>query len=297
MHTGATVIRGVRELMGRTNSFSYLLRLIPAAALFFLLATSFFLIATSSARPESSAALLLKNPPVTANDAEHSGDLPPPPYNDPNDKTVVKYVDPPMPTMEPQTSPTPTPTATPTPAPRVQIDGVITDRVPTPGQLAYKATRDASFLDPVSWSVTVLKKRHQLLIYYKGRLFKTYRAVFGRNPEPGTKLWEGDRRTPEGVYTIVEKHQSRRWEWFLTLNYPNVIDRRRYEQMRDGGIVPVEEGRPVGVGGRIGIHGSDNPLLNRGDVNWTTGCISVSDQDIDELHKLLPTGTVVIINP
>ncbi len=121
--------------------------------------------------------------------------------------------------------------------------------------------------------------------------------MFGRSFEPGTKLWEGDRRTPEGVYTIVEKHPSRRWEWFLTLNYPNVLDRRRYEQMRDGGVVPIEDGRPVGVGGRIGIHGSDEPLLNRGDVNWTTGCISVSDQDVDELHKLLPTGTVVIIKP
>ena len=270
--------------MGRTISF--LIRLITVAALVFV-------IATSSARAESSAALLLGKPPVTAGDAEHSGTLPPPP---PYDPTVVKYVDPPMPTVEPQTSPTPTPTATPTPS-RVQIDGVLTDRIPTPGQLAYKATRDASFLDPTSWSVTVLKKRHQLLVYYKGRLFKTYHAVFGRSLGAGTKLWEGDRRTPEGVYTIIEKHPSRRWEWFLTLNYPNVIDRRRYEQMRDGGVVPIEDGRPVGVGGRIGIHGSDNPLLNRGDVNWTTGCISVSDQDVDELDKLLPTGTVVIINP
>jgi lipoprotein-anchoring transpeptidase ErfK/SrfK len=289
--------------MGRTSSFFNRFRLVTAAAFFFLIATfsfffliasSFSLIATPSARAESSAALMLQNQPVTAGDAEHSGTLPPPP---PYDPTVVKYVDPPMPTMEPQTSPTATPTATPTPPPRVQIDGVLTDRIPTPGQLAFKATHDASFLDPDSWSVTILKKRHQLLVYYKSRLFKTYRAVFGRNIELGTKLWEGDRRTPEGVYAIVEKHPSRRWEWFLTLNYPNIIDRRRYAQLRDGGFVPVEDGRPVGVGGRIGIHGSDNPRLNRGDVNWTTGCISVSDQDIDELHKLLPTGTVVIINP
>jgi hypothetical protein len=270
--------------MGRT--IFYLFRLITAAG--FVLA-----IATCCARAESSAAIMLQNQPITAGDAEHSGTLPPlPPY----DPTVVKYVDPPMPAAEPQPSATPTPTATPTPS-MVKIDGVITDRVPTPGQLAYKATRDISFIDPLSWSVTILKKRHQLLIYYKGRLFKTYHAVFGRSFEPGTKLWEGDRRTPEGVYTIVEKHPSRRWEWFLTLNYPNVVDRRRYEQLRDGGVVPVEDGRPVGVGGRIGIHGSDCPLLNRGNVNWTTGCISVNDQDVDELDKLLPTGTVVIINP
>ncbi len=270
--------------MGRT--IYYLFRLMTAAAFVFVNAAS-------SARAESSAAIMLQSQPITAEDAEHSGDLPPPP---PYDPTVVKYVDPPMPTADPQITPTPTPTATPTPS-MVKIDGVITDRVPTPGQLLYKATRDISFLDPLSWSVTVLKKRHQLLVYYKGRLFKTYHAVFGRSFEPGTKLWEGDRRTPEGVYAIVDEHPSRRWEWCLTLNYPNVLDRRRYEQLRDGGAVPVEDGRPVGVGGRIGIHGSDNPLLNRGNINWTTGCISVNDQDVDELHKLLPTGTVVIIKP
>jgi L,D-transpeptidase catalytic domain len=238
--------------------------------------------------------MLQKNTPVTADDAEKAGTMPaPPPY----DPTVVKYVDPPMPSPEPQTSPTPTSTPTPSPPARVHIDGVVTDLVPTPGQLAYKATRDITYRDPLSWSVTIYKKRHQLLVYYKGRLFKTYHAVFGRSFEPGTKLWEGDRRTPEGVYAIVEEHPSARWDWFLTLNYPNVLDRRRYEQLRDGGVVPVEDGRPVGVGGRIGIHGSDQPILNRGNVNWTTGCISLTDQDIDELHQLLPPGTVVIINP
>ena len=281
--------RNVWALMGRI--IFYLFRIVTAAALVFVMATS---LPISSADAESSAEIMLHNQPVTADDAQKAGTMPPPP---PYDPTVVKYVDPPMPSPEPQTSPTPTSTPTPKPPPRVHIDGVVTDLIPTPGQLAYQATRDSSYLDPLSWSVTVYKKRHQLLVYYKGRLFKTYHAVFGRSFEPGTKLWEGDRRTPEGVYTIVEEHPSRRWDWFLTLNYPNVLDRRRYEQLRDGGVVPVEDGRPVGVGGRIGIHGSDEPLLNRGNVNWTTGCISVNDQDVDELHKLLPPGTVVIINP
>ena len=40
-----------------------------------------------------------------------------------------------------------------------------------------------------------------------------------------------------------------------------------------------------------------NPELNRGDVNWTTGCISVDDEDFEELKRLLPKGTLVIINP
>jgi lipoprotein-anchoring transpeptidase ErfK/SrfK len=243
------------------------------------------------------AMLAQQTAPITAADAEKAGTQPPPP---PYNPAPVQYVDPGMPTPEPPgpgTTPTPTSTASPTPLPQVKIQGVRTDRVPTPGQLLFDKTRAIAFDDPLNWSVTIFKKRHQLIVYYKSRLFKSYHAVFGRSFEPGTKLWEGDRRTPEGVYAIVEKHPSARWDWFLTLNYPNEIDRHRYDQMRVDGEVPREDGHPVGVGGRIGIHGSDEPELNRGDINWTTGCISVDDEDVEELTRLLPKGTLVIINP
>ena len=266
-----------------------------AAAL--VAATMVAMCAAEPVRAESSAAIILQDTPMTALDAEKAGTEPPPP---PYDPTVVKYVDPGMPTPEPPdpwATLTPTPSATPTPPAQMKIDGVRTDRVPTPGQLLFKATRDITFMNPLSWSVNIFKRRHQLVLYYKGRMFKNYHAVFGRSFEPGTKLWEGDRRTPEGVYTIVEKHPSRRWDWFLTLNYPNLLDRRRYEELRDGGAVPDEDGHPLGVGGRIGIHGSDEPILNRGNINWTTGCISVDDEDVEELKRLLPDGTVVIIKP
>ena len=266
-----------------------------AAAL--VIAITVVVCAAEPGRAESTATLRLQNPPITAADAEKSGAQPSPP---PHDPSAVKYVDPGMATPEPRdppATPRPTPTTTPTPSPQVKIYQTRTDRVPTPGQVLFDKTRDIAFLDPLSWSLTIFKKRQELIVYYQGRLFKTYHAVFGRSLEPGTKLWEGDRRTPEGVYTIVEKHPSRRWGWFLTLNYPNEIDRRRYEELRDGGEVPSEAGHPVGVGGRIGIHGTDEPRLNRDSVNWTTGCISVDDKDIEELKKLLPDGTLVIIKP
>ena len=168
----------------------------------------------------------------------------------------------------------------------------------TDGERAYELTHDTSYLDPLSWNVTAWKSRHQLVVYYKGHTYRTYRAVFGRNREPGTKLYEGDRRTPEGVYTIIEKHPSRRWRWFLGLNYPNDVDHYRYTQMRDAQELPEnDDGGDVGEGGHIGIHGTDIPVLNSGNVDWTTGCISVDNRDIDELTRVLPVGTVVIINP
>lgn len=223
--------------------------------------------------------------PITGAEAEREGMLPQRPYD-----MHQLYVDPPMPTIEAQTSPSPTAT----PALTAKKNAPPAE---TPGQAEYRRTRDTSYLEPTSWSISVFKKKHQLIVYYKGRMYKIYHAVFGRSFEVGTKLWEGDRRTPEGVYTIIEKHPSRRWEWFLTLNYPNIVDLKRYDQLRDGGVVPVEDGRPVGVGGRIGIHGTDVPLFNKGNFNWTTGCISVDNADINQLYKLLPVGTVVIIKP
>jgi L,D-transpeptidase catalytic domain len=168
----------------------------------------------------------------------------------------------------------------------------------TPGSILFDQTRDDSSLDSNSWAVSIFKKRHELTVYYKGRLFKKYEAVFGRNLDLGAKLWAQDRRTPEGVYTIVEKYPSARFKWFLRLNYPNLVDRVRYETLRVNGVVPVDhDGKAPLVGSAIGIHGTDVPILNAGHINWTTGCISVNNKDIDELERLLPVGTVVIIKP
>jgi hypothetical protein len=168
----------------------------------------------------------------------------------------------------------------------------------TPGAVLFDATRDDSALDPLSWAVSVFKKRHELDLYYKGRFFKKFDAVFGRNLDLGAKLWAQDRRTPEGVYYIEEKYRSARFEWFLRLNYPNLEDRVRYETMKVNGVVPVDrDGKSPLVGSSIGIHGTDVPILNAGHINWTTGCISVNNKDIEDLDRLLPVGTVVIIKP
>jgi hypothetical protein len=168
----------------------------------------------------------------------------------------------------------------------------------TPGSILFDQTHDDSALSPTNWAVSVFKKRHEFDVYYKGRLFKKYDAVFGRNLDLGMKLWAQDRRTPEGVYTIIDKYPSARFHWFLRLNYPNLVDRVRYETMRVNGVVPVDQdGKAPEVGSAIGIHGTDVPILNAGHINWTTGCISVNNRDIDDLERLLPVGTVVIIKP
>ena len=169
---------------------------------------------------------------------------------------------------------------------------------PTQGVIALRNTKDPSIVqNPYSWSVMVYKSQHRLVVYYRGHLYKEYHAVFGRNLDPGTKLWSGDRRTPEGAYTIVAKRLNSRWRYFLKLDYPNGADRARYEQLVEHGEVPRFHGHAISPGDGIGIHGTDEPILNTGNVNWTTGCISVDNGSIDELETLLPVGTLVVIKP
>jgi murein L,D-transpeptidase YafK len=147
--------------------------------------------------------------------------------------------------------------------------------------------------DPFDWVVHAYKSRHVLEVYFQGHLYRTYHAVFGRSLAPGAKLWEGDRRTPEGNYLIIGKHRSARFGWFLHINYPNGNDRERFERNRAAHLIPAS----AGEGGQIGIHGTDSPYLNVAGVDWTTGCISVDNADINELARLLPVGTLVVINP
>jgi len=169
---------------------------------------------------------------------------------------------------------------------------------PTQGVIALRNTNDPSIVsNPYSWSVMVYKSQHRLVIYYRGHFYKEYHAVFGRNLDPGTKLWSGDRRTPEGAYTIVAKRLNSRWRYFLKLDYPNSVDRARYEELVSRGEVPRFRGRAIPAGDGIGIHGTDEPILNTGNVNWTTGCISVDNGAIDEIETLLPVGTLVVIKP
>ena len=147
--------------------------------------------------------------------------------------------------------------------------------------------------NPFNWSVTATKSRHQIEVFYKGRPYKTYHAVFGRSRFGGAKQWEGDRRTPEGSYLIVSRHRSARFRWFLKINYPNAIDQNNFAHLQAVGDIP----RGMHEGGSIGIHGTDLPILNIGNVNWTTGCLSVDNSDISEIARLLPIGTLVIIKP
>lgn len=154
--------------------------------------------------------------------------------------------------------------------------------------------------DHVAWAeserymIVVRKSCRTLDVYRYGQRVRSYPAVFGLNGK-GAKLYEGDLRTPTGLYMIVDKRPHPRWREFLLLDYPNVQDLHRYWLAMESGGIPQMGDRYVGAGGAVGIHGTDKPSLNRRNVDWTWGCISLENEHVEELSALVPVGTLVLI--
>jgi murein L,D-transpeptidase YafK len=144
------------------------------------------------------------------------------------------------------------------------------------------------------WFVVVRTQCRTLDVYQNGDRVRSYPAVFGMGGIK-EKLHEGDRRTPTGLYAIVGKRAHARWSRFLLLDYPNLHDVQRYEVAMDSGDIPMLGSRAAGVGGMVGIHGTDKPRLNELGVDWTWGCISISNADVEDLSRLVPIGTPVLI--
>lgn len=136
--------------------------------------------------------------------------------------------------------------------------------------------------------ILIEKKERRLMLISKGEVLKTYRIALGGDPV-GPKERQGDNKTPEGTYIIDSRNRDSRYHRSLHISYPNERDKRRAREM---GVSP---------GGNIMIHGIKNGLgwvggAHAGD-DWTKGCIAVTDEEIEEIDKLAPNGTVVEIRP
>ena len=148
-------------------------------------------------------------------------------------------------------------------------------------------------VQPARW-IMVSKSAHTLSLYEGDRLIKTYPAVFGKDPQ-WAKLYEGDHRTPEGEYHIIYKYYHPFWSRFMLLDYPTDMNKQVYAWSRDHGVLPGRGTSVPGIGGAIGIHGTPDETLNARGVNWTEGCISLFNHDVDELYDRVPVGTRVLI--
>jgi len=136
--------------------------------------------------------------------------------------------------------------------------------------------------------ILIEKKARQLILISKGEVLKIYKIALGGNPN-GPKERQGDNKTPEGTYVIDSRNKDSRYHLSLHISYPNERDKKRAKEL---GASP---------GGNIMIHGIKNGFSWVGDshteVDWTKGCIAVTDEEIEEINKIAPNGTIVEIRP
>ena len=136
--------------------------------------------------------------------------------------------------------------------------------------------------------VIVIKQERLLMLMKEGEIFRAYRVALGKKPV-GHKEICGDQRTPEGFYTLDSRNPESRFYKAIHISYPNDNDIMNAQRL---GKQP---------GGDIMIHGLPHNLNHLGalhrKVDWTDGCIAVTNSEIEEIWKLVPDGTPIEIRP
>jgi lipoprotein-anchoring transpeptidase ErfK/SrfK len=115
-------------------------------------------------------------------------------------------------------------------------------------------------------------------------------VVLGSDPY-NDKLCQGDTCTPEGVYRVRAKYPHPKWDSFIWLDYPNTQNWLKFGRAKKAGRIPPE----ADIGGQVGIHGTEDPYRNIAGENWTKGCISLLNKDLEEIYPLVNNKTLVII--
>jgi murein L,D-transpeptidase YafK len=149
---------------------------------------------------------------------------------------------------------------------------------------------DSTIKNP--YYIIIDKSDYELHVYDDTGWLATYPVVFG-SKDLSDKMYEGDKRTPDGEFTVTLKKNSTKWGLELLLDYPTAESVKRYNDRKAKGQIP--KGKNIGNG--IAIHGtrpgSEWTVDNY--INWTDGCISVKYTEMKELYELIPDGTKVTI--
>ena len=138
--------------------------------------------------------------------------------------------------------------------------------------------------------VVVNKRRHQMLLMRDGKVVRSFRIALSDRPS-GHKRYEGDRRTPEGTYTLDYIKERSSYYKAFHISYPNLNDTAN----------ALSSGhRP---GGMIMVHGQPSSpekarLLDvKRRSDWTSGCIALRNHEMDVFLSLVDVGTPITINP
>lgn len=147
-------------------------------------------------------------------------------------------------------------------------------------------------IDKDKISLLIEKSDYMLTILYECEKIKSYPLVFGSNPIDD-KLRQGDDCTPEGKFKIRDKYPHQSWSKFLWIDYPTNDSWNKHKEAKSQNKIPQN----ASIGGELGIHGVPKGMdyLIDSKENWTLGCISLKNKDINEIYSISKVGTKVVI--
>jgi hypothetical protein len=137
------------------------------------------------------------------------------------------------------------------------------------------------------YSIIIDKFSRKCYVYYSGRQKYKFDAELGKN-WVGDKRVKGDMATPEGMYRITKKLDGRKTKYYkaLLIDYPNEEDTARFRADKEKGLLP----QYAKIGGLIEIHGNGGK-----GIDWTEGCVALTDREMDLVYKIVKVGTPVTI--
>jgi murein L,D-transpeptidase YafK len=156
-------------------------------------------------------------------------------------------------------------------------------------------------IESSEYRIVVAKQARQLDLLSASRLERSYDIVLGRN-SAADKSVEGDQATPLGEFYICAKNPRSRHFLSLCVSYPNAEDAKRGLA---AGLIGADEHRQIldairakrmppqhtRLGGEIYIHGRGA----HDDPHGTRGCISLNNDDMQDLYARIAIGTPVSI--
>lgn len=137
------------------------------------------------------------------------------------------------------------------------------------------------------YSIIVDKFSRKLYVYHKGVKKMEFDAELGKN-WVGDKRIRGDHATPEGMYKVAKKMDASKTKYHkaFLLDYPNAEDVAKFKSEISKGTLPAT----AKIGGLIEIHGNGGK-----GIDWTEGCVALTDKDMDVIYRIIPQGTPVTI--
>ena len=135
---------------------------------------------------------------------------------------------------------------------------------------------------PPVTQIVVNKGARQMFLLSGSSVLKSYRFGLGWAPV-GDKFFEGDGRTPEGNYFIDRRNPNSSFHLSLGISYPNEAD------------IAYAKALGKSPGGDIFIHGEPNALAFLS-PDWTAGCISVKNREMEDVYAMVRDGTPITIN-